>query len=248
MIVTTTALLRPKLLEKTYKSFSNNFNPFPKNLIISFNALPDQTSQESDIQLDKCLQICYKYFDTVKYELLKPSHSRALKYVWSNIKDNVDYVLHIEDDWLLNFNVDFNQIEKEHKKLNWTQIVLRSYFRKDFNFMLTPSIIKASFCKDIIQDIPKNINPEHYIRKKIIKNKMRCKIYAYPEKIKEIIVEDIGEKWKKENNYKWGGIDYKRSFTIAKGKPKLTNQSFKARLFKRKRRCEAGNKKPTPQK
>lgn len=102
MDICMTAVIRPSIIEKTLKSFTENLFIIPDDhrLIINIDPVGD-----TDKNVDDVLKVCYKYFKNIKYNIPNnQSFPKAVIWAWSQI--NSKYIMHIEDDWILKRPID----------------------------------------------------------------------------------------------------------------------------------------------
>ena len=105
--VTTTATIRPEIIEHTYISFWKNI--FSKcnydfRLIINIDPIGDTKYCVNDI-----IDISKKFFKDIIFNSPEiHNFSKAVKWVWSNSSSK--YIFHLEDMWESNKCVDLNKL------------------------------------------------------------------------------------------------------------------------------------------
>lgn len=101
--VTTTATLRPEILEHTYDSFTKNlFIPHVANYRCVLNI--DQIGD--DVSPMAVVDVARKFFSDVLWHISeKPNFGNAQRWTWSHT--NAEYVFNLEDDWEMLRPVDF---------------------------------------------------------------------------------------------------------------------------------------------
>ncbi len=200
---TTTATVRPDILEKTYKSFTNKLVgiDFSKTTIyINIDLLPNTKEINSVIEVSK------KYFGNVIYNLPDLGNfTAALNWAWE--KANSDVIFNLEDDWILEEEVNVNKIirtfDNDDKLF---QIALRAYPYPYDKVSLSPSFLHKRFYKKIAGNLDENKNPEVQLRGKNFGIEMPGLGIANKGRIitstKKIIIKDIGREWIKDKGYK----------------------------------------------
>lgn len=102
----TTACLRPELLQITYESLSKYINVDLKNFDLIINVDPSPSIRNGYQQ--QVLDICHNYFGNVIYRLpTEPNFCDAVKWCWSF---DYDFLFHIEDDWEFINEIDLYKI------------------------------------------------------------------------------------------------------------------------------------------
>ncbi|MBK6949582.1 MAG: hypothetical protein IPH16_17215 [Haliscomenobacter sp.] len=91
---TTTSMPRPELLERTYRSFSINLKGCSLSDFKLFINVDPFVDDAADYERNQCIQIAKKYFKEVIWRRpVSPNFSMALKWLWSNAKD--DYIFNL---------------------------------------------------------------------------------------------------------------------------------------------------------
>jgi len=96
--VTTTATLRPEILETTLRAFTGylfNDDSFTYRLILNIDPVGDQISPQNVIDVARGCFPGEVVANVAKY----PNFSVALKWVWSQVE--AEFFFNLEDDWLL---------------------------------------------------------------------------------------------------------------------------------------------------
>lgn len=109
--ITTTATLRPEILENTYKSFWDQLSKESKNeynfrLTINIDPIGDERYTQQDV-----LEVAEKYFGKNKVWHIMPSTNNfayAVQCLWSGTESK--YVFHLEDTWQFNKCIDLNKL------------------------------------------------------------------------------------------------------------------------------------------
>jgi len=157
---TTTAMARPEIVERTYQSFSQNIKGISLkecDLYINIDPIEGRDSRE-------VISIGERYFNRVVSNVpKKPNFTKAVNWCWSSA--NSDFILHLEDDWVLTSPIDIKQLINKKMKGKVKQIMLRAYKYKYEKMALSPSIIKRDLYKSFVDKFDFNLNPEIQLRK-----------------------------------------------------------------------------------
>ena len=216
MIFTSTAMPRPEIAERCFKSFSENLVDIDTRdrgaIYINIDPFPYTTVEEQneiDRLSDEVIDVCEKYFRHVVFRKAeKPNFTKALKWVWSQTFSKT--IVHIEEDWILNRPIEIYPLIERVRNQRLYQLVFRALdCRKYGGFYptncLSPSIFHSRYYKAIAKGLDVDLNPEHQMHRKgrfDIETPYHDKgkyIQACPD---EIIVEDIGREWLKNSPYK----------------------------------------------
>lgn len=157
--VTTTAMLRPKLLDQTYASFQKNLIGLDfkqTSLFLNIDPLPVGGDPNAVVK------VAQKYFGNVVYHIAtEPNFAKAVKWCW-NAADT-DYVFHIEDDWLLTETVPIKHLLAKLERPNIFQVVLRA-FPEQYGLALVCHLSKRYFYKTFARKLRDDVNPEVQMR------------------------------------------------------------------------------------
>lgn len=196
-----TSIVRPQILQKTLQSFNSkikniNLKQYMLYINIDPNALGDKR-----IQLQ--LQICRKYFNNVYYNITdKGNFKRAVLWCWNSIikiQNNCEYIMNLQDDWLLTQQVDFNLFFSQLNQ-NIHSVNLRAYQTKN-RYYNAHALHKIQWIKDILPKLDNITNPEVEIRRLTEKDKG---FLQFPQ---NIVIEDLGRSWLQQNNLKRNSQD-----------------------------------------
>ena len=218
MDFTTTAVVRPQILDRTLGSFSKNLkdiNLKECRLVINIDPLPPNRRKH-------VIQVARKYFGEVKYNLPKQANfTAAYNWIWSNAK--TEYIFNLEDDWELIKPISIKKIlyffEKNNKLL---QVIIRAYKYTYTTCALSPSVLHRRFYSAVGGNLKIDINPEIQLRgnkfgiqmpsrsSKTISHK--GSIIVYPEYIKSVVLRDIGRQWIRKSKYRKTGSGRKGRF------------------------------------
>lgn len=220
---TTTAAIRPTILDQTYNSFNQNLLGVSMkecNLVINVDPVPSNNIGCKQ----KILDVAYKYFKNVHYRTPDtPNFPNALSWVWSNTSDK--YVFHLEDDWLLLEPVDINNLITTIENniigvsLNWNILKDNKY-----RIRLSPCLINGEWAKLAAKSFSYDSCPEINLRKYwqpsgVPENEWKALMVNYPGysdyKTAKRIVKDTGISWRKKRKLV---KDRKNGFTTWKKK------------------------------
>lgn len=199
---TTTATIRPELIDATYASFASNLtgvNLKSCELIINVDPMPSAKL----INRHSVVEVAQKYFGKVTYNFPEIANfPNALKWVWSNVK--TEYVFNLEDDWRLTTTVDVtNLIAILKKNTNCMGISLNAYLfgSNPFRIRLSPGLFRGNWVKEASAYLAPNSCPEKQLRSKLPAN-LNKPMLNYPEyknpKLGKIIVADTGRSWREK--------------------------------------------------
>jgi len=205
--ITTPAMARPDIVNRTLESFSKNLKgiDFKKcRLIINVDPLPENVKRK------EVIKVANKYFGEVIYNFPeKANFSAACNWIWSQATSTC--ILHLEDDWILKEPVNIKEILRyfeEHKNLQVVQ--LRAYRFKYDKIALSPCIMHKKLYSAIAGNLKEDINPEVQVRGEKFGIVMpypsgnvshKGKIITYPKGHK-IILKDIGREWINKTQYR----------------------------------------------
>ena len=230
--ITTTATLRPELLDRTYNSFCNNlFGSKPSNcrLIINIDPVGGNYSKYD------VLDVAHKYFDYVTYNVSKePSFPKAWKWCWDQV--NSGFVFHLEEDWELLRPVqieDMMSILDRNKHLATLRMLKMNvpgnltFFRSKYlvkdgflqaqdrsvSFGGNPQLIKGVFVEQARKYLLVDRNPEKQFRvtsPDLWENVVSKWDYGvYTREGYGALVKDIGREWRRKHGFdKAGGAGF----------------------------------------
>jgi len=219
--ITTTACNRIDIIEKTYKSFTENLTGVDWNkstLYINIDPVPYNYDIEKD--RDAIVEMCHKYFGyVVANRPIQPNFTRAYNWIWSHATK--DIILNLEDDWELIKQIDIDILLQYFKNISTLyQVVLRAYTYHYPCTCASPSLLHRRYYHAIGGKMDELRNPETQTHSTssterfgiFIPNKKSCPdrnyikkyVVAYPEVENDnfaIIVKDIGREWLIKSNY-----------------------------------------------
>jgi hypothetical protein len=197
---TTTATVRPELIEATYLNFTNNLkgiNLKKCELVINIDPMPTDRLLERP----KIIEIAKKYFGTVTYNFPEVANfPMALRWVWTNTK--TQYVFNLEDDWRLGANIEIPQLIKIlENNPNAIGVSLNAYlFASNPNrIRLSPGLFRGDWVREVAKHLHANRCPEKQVRTTVpanlIKPMLNFPDYKNP-KLGKIVVFDTGREWR----------------------------------------------------
>ena len=201
---TTTACLRPELLEKTYESLSNVIIDVDllKEGVLYINIDPVPNVSESLIQ--KVIKVARSYFNKVYHRIGQTGGNFSCASSWVLSQPKGDYFFNVEDDWLFRNGTiciqDYINEIKNNPKKNILQCVVgkskkdRSIRQNRVHF--PPSLFQTKIIQSYLKKypIPNDTNPEKWIEEiKTVKKLVDYNI-TYLGGVK---CSDIGYSWRK---------------------------------------------------
>lgn len=201
---TTTATIRPDLIDQTYSNFSKNLigiNLKECSLVINVDPMPADKleNRESIIHISK------KYFGNVIYRFPeKPNFPDALKWTWLNT--TTDYIFNLEDDWILLNKVNVKDLIALHKTdVSSIGVSLNAYLFgvNPFRIRLSPCLLDGKWAREAASHLSSSSCPEKQLRNKIptqlVRKMLNYPAYSHPNSGK-IIVKDTGRDWRNSRN------------------------------------------------
>jgi hypothetical protein len=197
---TTTATIRPDLINTTYFSFSTNLTGINlRDCTLVLNVDPMPTDKLFD--RNNVVETAQKYFGKVVVNFPEnPNFPTALKWVWSNT--DTKYVFNLEDDWTLSRQVDVNyligMLEKNPQALG---VSLNAYLfnMNPFRIRLSPGLFRGDWVRAAAAYLEPTNCPERQLRTKLPKE-LALNMLNFPEyktaKLGRIIVSDTGRTWR----------------------------------------------------
>jgi hypothetical protein len=197
---TTTATIRPELINQTYENFSKNLigiNLKECELVINVDPMPvDQLKDR-----EKVIEVAKKYFGKVTYRFPeKPNFPDALRWCWSNT--STKYVFNLEYEWVLLSKVNIKDLISLHNKdKSAIGVSLNAYLfgLNPFRIRLSPCLLDGNWARQAAAHLSPAGCPERQLRNKIPKHLIR-RMLNYPAysnpKLGKIIVRDTGRAWR----------------------------------------------------
>jgi len=200
LVFTTTAVGRPDVIQKTYRSFSKNLvgiNLKNYRLVINVDPMPNRKSAE------RTVEVARTFFSDVEYRIPnKPNFTAAVQWCWSTA--DTRFIFHLEDDWRLTTRVKMDTL-MQHFQRNLTpiQVLLRAYKYKYRKMALSPSIIRRNAYSAV--NLNTSINPEIQLSAANlvswgVEGPIARRVVVYPKK--RVIVRDIGRHWLQHSGFR----------------------------------------------
>ncbi len=202
---TTTAVARPRIVNRTYNSFTKNLKgvEFDKcTLFINIDPAPAGVDRKNVVKVAK------KYFGKVVPNLPKtPSFTGAYNWCWSSAKTR--FIFNLEDDWKLLEPINIKQLVSffdKHKQLY--EVALRAYPRKYNKCALSPALLHRRFYHKVGGKLDTKLNPECQLRGRAFGLRLPSpesgipangKVVAFPSKV---VLADLGREWLKKQPLK----------------------------------------------
>lgn len=239
--ITMTAVLRPKVIDKTLESISRNIVQGTSRfrLILNIDLIGEKVKPKIIVKIAK------KYF---KENLIfrvseEPSFAKAVIWTWKT--STSPFIFHIEDDWKITKPININnmlEILLKYKELSslrlykystpkrkvFTTFGCKWRYNKDGfyiadgwkkQFGLNPILIRREFLNEALPQMRNDVNPEKQFRDtqpymKLIIEKWKYGLYTKPGS--KALAIDTGTVWRRNTN-----------FVKPKGKPFLTWEETK---------------------
>ena len=187
--VLTTGLCRPDLYELSCRSFfSGRIKGLPPIHII-LNVDPLGPGDPGAM-----LEVAHKFADKVTANVASTANfSRAINWCAKQIQS--DYVLHLEDDWLLLRSFSFDELRNSLSQSGFQQLGLGYKKQKHPGpFSFRPSLVKAA-AYNTVGPVPLNQNPEKFFAHSL---DSKCSVdwLGHP------LVTDMGRKWAKGHGFR----------------------------------------------
>lgn len=218
-----TAALRPKVLNETLSSLTENM-VWDGGFRLVIDVAPVPEFRRNKVKQETIINTAKKHIQDIKFRMLEESkYSEAMKWVWRNTESN--YILQWEDDWKLLRKVYLKDVIDFMKENNVgmvyfdrarKSVLTHKPYKKSFNrFNLSfwervdgksiggpPALLNQDYVRDMLKIMDDTIAPDLLSRKPEIREKInKWKIFVYiGEDLKGNLVFDIGKKWKLNNN------------------------------------------------
>ena len=220
--ITTTAIVRPKIFERTLESFFKNLLLPPHTYSLKLNIDFKGERYNPDIMWS----LAMKYFGKkVHFNITEtPNFAKAVKWCWS--KTSAEYVLHLEDDWVCNIPLSLDNMIKtmerhpELKCLRLSKFVMANFNKKYLKniegniirrnkISFNPSLFRGDWLRSVCDEIKDDVDPElrlqRLINKNIIKD-FKSAYYIERDIFDRKYVVDIGREWKQNEKSNFNSI------------------------------------------
>lgn len=225
--ITTTATIRPDVLDKTLSSFKSKlFKNYPCRLIINIDPVGEEDKTAEDV-----LRVAEKYFPVIwGHTPTEPHFGRAFKWCWSQVTSQ--WVFHLEDDWELLENISlelllgimrsrpllasiripwFKASALDMKNWNlwfpWdgSLFMCPHDLRSPAGFCGHPSLLRGDFVRRCTPLLFTETNPEkqfHGLNPRLTAEALQWNygVYGYPNSPK--MLRELGEPWRTANKIK----------------------------------------------
>lgn len=199
----TTAMVRPSIIEQTYSSFQKRTGLDFKKFSLRLNIDPAPSVSEKKAM--EVVNIARRYFGHVDFNLPKScSFPKAVKWCWNDVK--TPYLFHLEDDWRLMKDVNIGaMINILDSNSHIHQVCMRAYYhQKDLG--LLPHIIRSETAMKFAKFLKDDVNPEIQLKSGECKdesgNQVCCPRAAiqYPDNPSDTLIKDLGRFWMKSTH------------------------------------------------
>lgn len=212
--ITTTAVIRPLIFERTLSSFRENV--FTDRVLRKCNCRiiinVDKIGEEEYHGRGDVLNIAYKYFDNVIYNLPdEPGFSKALIWCWKNT--TAEYVFNLEEDWIALNPINLGEMIKilnNYENLVSLRLNKESLEKKyDDNLKLiyheklslNPTLFKGEFIRGVVKLMDEELNPEKQLRISDTPRGKYLEKFTHGIYTNKKLVEDIGREWMEKSNF-----------------------------------------------
>lgn len=206
--ITTSATIRPALLNETLSSFRANMlnDSHEYRFIINVDPIGEPVSADRVIDVAKShfKEVVYRKPDT-------PCFADAVIWCWKQTTS--DLVFHLEDDWVLSKPIDLDTLLKtisefpqyDSFRLSKKRVRVSSKTRvvPYVHLSLNPVFIRQTFIQEAVKYMLPTKNPEKQLRivdPECGKFIQKTKHGIYVEQGVNAIVKDIGRKWMERTN------------------------------------------------
>ena len=204
---TTTAVLRPEILERTYRSFRDNL----RGIELCDQALHIHLDHFGYGLVGDVFETSRLFFKEVRmwnnHSNLRngPSFPAAVKWCWS--QPTTEFFFHLEDDWELTRPFDFTRLTQAMEEdPNLTSASLRAYGgpENDNRILLSPGLFRTTHAKAIAERLSIHANPEKQLRDASPENPHGGKqgLYYGRQVPSEVNLRDIGREWLDASPYR----------------------------------------------
>lgn len=199
----TTAMVRPEILEQTYSSFQTRTKLNFKQFSLRINVDPAPSVSEKKAM--EVVNIARRYFGHVDFNLPKScSFPKAVKWCWSDVK--TPYLFHLEDDWKLikDLRVE-DMMDILDRNVSVNQVCARAYYHQTYIGLL-PHIIRSDIAMKFAKYLKDDVNPEVQIQSGKCKDDNGIQICCpkaaihVPDNPNDAIIKDLGRHWIKSTN------------------------------------------------
>ena len=200
---TTTACVRPWVLDATYKSYSTNLKGIDfKKCTLYINV--DPIGNTSQYSAEDVVAVAEKYFKEVVANTPDKANF-ALASKWCLTQPTREYFFHLEDDWELVREVNIQDMLSMFKE-NTLQVVLnkgknQTLLRETGEPMFVPSLIKTKHMKYYTEVMEDSGNPEQRVKQRYRRNKRNKPPSSIFFNIKLPYSVDRGRRWLRQHKF-----------------------------------------------
>lgn len=205
---TTTATLRPELIDRTFSSFSRNLVDIDlKDCTMYANIDPVPNGNFS--MLNDVVDVLKRYFGRVFVNV--PTYGNFPKAVqWSWSQTTEELVFHVEDDWELLEPITVENMVSSLGKAtsNYVGVNLNAYMFINYmeRICLSPVLLKGDWVRKVAPHMKDNYCPEKQLRKYTLE-KDRIPVELIGDTLKwpsgwKIVIRDTGRLWRSQRRLK----------------------------------------------
>jgi len=202
---TTTACVRPELLDQTYRSLSNTLVDVDLKtegvLYINIDPVPDS----SDQAINEELKVARSYFGEVHYRIGEPGGNFSCAASWVLSQPKGEYFFNVEDDWLFDGEICVDNYINKIKSDNRNNILQCIAGKKRVaavqnRIHFFPGLFQTSIIQSILTQhpIPENENPERWLWE--LKAPKQLVDYNVTS-LGGVVCKDNGRKWMLDKGY-----------------------------------------------
>jgi hypothetical protein len=191
----TTAMPRPDIVARTYRSFSRNLKNIDLRRATLYINIDKSPVPALNTQMPAVISVAQRFFCTVISRMPDASNfTAAFDWCWTSTR--TEYLFNLQDDWELTYPINATQLIHNMREGGYKQAVFRAYKDPYTKVALSPSILHRDYYKRFAGEFDYNMNPELQLRKDFVD----------PGEIMEVgrvgIVKDIGRSWLKRKGIK----------------------------------------------
>lgn len=240
--ICTTATVRPKILQTTYRSFVDrvkDLHKFDVTLYINIDPLPSAKREK----IEKTKFVAKKFFKNVVFNVPRtPNFCASVNWLWSHAKDK--FMFHLEDDWQFLSDFELCQVlEMFNKYPSLYEVRLRRRTKEYALCMygLSPGVFLDTFYKKVGGRLDETKNPERQLREvskwglpdhqfSMVEKggkhglkylPMTAPVRPFPEKPRIHLVRDIGRNWRKHKHMSKPAKKHEPTFTTWEYRKKI---------------------------
>ncbi len=133
-------------------------------------------------------EVARKYFKKIIVRhTTQGNFKMAVLWLWFTMPSSEQYVMHLQDDWTLQKQVDMLQMRNEMSDLVHS-VNLRAYENSN-KFYMAHCLHKVSFCKKLISKMNTTSNPQFEARR------IETDVRGFKQYPKQVVIKDIGRQY-----------------------------------------------------